>query len=198
MELIIFEYGKDEINYLKDRDKELGEIIDKVGMIEREVDEDVFGALVKNIVGQQISSLAQRTVCARLLELLGKITPETIQNADVNDIQKCGMSLRKAEYIKAVGEKAREIDFGALVEMSDEELIKTLTSIRGVGVWTAEMILIFSLGRKNVLSFGDLAIKRGMCKLYGYGSIDKKTFEEYREKYSPYGSIASLYLWEIS
>lgn len=198
MELIIFEYGKNEIEYLKQKDKKLGEVIDEVCMIEREVDEDVFGALIKSIVGQQISSLAQRTVCARLVVLLGEITPETVQNADVNDIQKCGMSLRKAEYIKAVGEKAREIDFETLFVMSDEEVIKILTSIRGVGVWTAEMILIFSLGRMDVLSFGDLAIKRGMCKLYGYEKIDKKTFEEHKKTYSPYGTVASFYLWEIS
>ena len=82
--------------------------------------------------------------------------------------------------------------------MDDEEIISALTTLKGVGRWTAEMLLIFSLNRMNVLSFGDLAIKRGIMKLYGLTTLTKQEFNTYKERYSPYASVASLYLWEIS
>ena len=82
--------------------------------------------------------------------------------------------------------------------MADDEVIAALSSLKGVGVWTAEMILIFCMQRQDVVSFGDLAILRGMRMLYRHREIDKAKFEKYRKRYSPYGSVASLYLWEIS
>jgi len=85
-----------------------------------------------------------------------------------------------------------------LAHLSDEEVIKQLSLLNGVGIWTAEMLLIFSLQRPDVVSYGDLGIRKGMMKLYGLESLTKKQFESYREHYSPYGSVASLYLWELS
>ena len=82
--------------------------------------------------------------------------------------------------------------------MSDSDVIKTLTDIRGIGVWTAEMLLIFSLMRPNVISYGDLAIRRGMMRLYNLKELPKDRFGRYAKRYSPYGSVASLYLWQIS
>lgn len=194
----IFPYDQAEIDYLSRKDKRLAVAIKRIGIIEREIDHDIFRSLVSSIVGQQISNKAFETVWGRLVTLLGDVTPESIQNTSSDSIQKCGMSVRKAEYIKGVGEAAKELDFAELNNIPDDEIIKKLSSMKGVGVWTAEMLLIFSLCRKNVLSFGDLAIKRGMCNLYGHKSISKEQFERYRKRYSPYGSIASLYLWELS
>ena len=82
--------------------------------------------------------------------------------------------------------------------MPDDEVIGLLSSLPGIGVWTAEMLLIFSLGRMDVLSYGDLAIRRGLCKLYGHKTLTKEQFARYKKRYSPYGSIASLYLWRLS
>jgi len=132
--------------------------------------------------------------------LLGTITPESIAKAEISEIQACGMSARKAGYIKGAAEAALsgQVDFNALHTLSDEEIIKKLSSLRGVGVWTAEMLLIFSLCRPDVVSFKDLAICRGMMNLYGIKEISREKFERYRKRYSPYGSVASLYLWALS
>lgn len=196
----IFEYGEKEIEYLKSKDKKLGEAIEKIGMIKRKVTPDPFEALVSSIIGQQISTKAAETVWNRLGILLEIITPETIEKTSLSEIQGCGMTLRKAGYIKGIASAAisGEINFNELHALSDEEIIKKLSALNGVGVWTAEMLLIFSLCRPDVVSYGDLAIRRGMMNLYGLKELPKKKFDTYRKRYSPYGSVASLYLWALS
>lgn len=196
----IFEYGQNEIAYLKSRDKKLGAAIDKIGMIQREITPDPFTALISSVVGQQISNKAAKTVWNRLLLLLGSIAPESIAQSDLLEIKGCGMSERKAGYIKGIADAAMsgEVDFNTLHTLTDDEIIKKLSSLYGVGVWTAEMLLIFSFCRPNVLSFKDLAICRGMMNLYGLKELPKEKFEIYRKRYSPYGSVASLYLWALS
>lgn len=196
----IFEYGQKEIDYLKSRDKQLGVAIDKIGIIKREITPDPFTALVSSVVSQQISKKAAETVWNRLHTLLGTITPESIAQADLSKIKGCGMSERKAGYIKGIADNAisGNVDFNRLHTLTDEEIIKKLSSLHGVGVWTAEMLLIFSLCRPNVVSYKDLAICRGMMNLYGLTELPKEKFERYRKRYSPYGSVASLYLWALS
>ncbi|OGO77130.1 MAG: DNA-3-methyladenine glycosidase, partial [Clostridiales bacterium GWB2_37_7] len=180
--------------------KKLGEAIDKIGIIKREITPEPFTALVSSVVGQQISSKAAKTVWNRLNELLGCITPERISQAEISSIQTCGMSQRKASYIKGIAEAAMtgEVDFNNLHTLTDQEIIKKLSSLHGVGEWTAEMLLIFSLSRPDVVSYKDLAIRRGMMNLYGHKELSKERFERYRKRYSPYGSVASLYLWALS
>jgi DNA-3-methyladenine glycosylase II len=196
----IFEYGQKEIEYLKKKDKKLGAAIDRIGMIKREIIPDTFSALISSVIGQQISSKAAETVWNRFINLLGEVTPETITSADPLAIQGCGMTLKKAHYIKGIAEAAitGDIDFSSLNTLSDEEIIKKLSSLHGVGIWTAEMLLIFSLCRPDVVSYKDLAIVRGMMNLYGLKELPKEKFERYKKRYSPYGSVASLYLWAIS
>lgn len=196
----IFQYGQKEIDYLSKKDKKLGAAIDRIGMIEREITPDPFEALVSSIVGQQISSKAADTVWRRLCNLLGSIVPESIAKADIHEIKGCGMSLKKAGYIKNIAEASisGEVDFNILSTLSDEEIIKKLSSLHGVGIWTAEMLLIFSLCRPDVVSYKDLAIRRGMMNLYDLKELKKADFEAYRKRYSPYGSVASLYLWVLS
>jgi methylated-DNA-[protein]-cysteine S-methyltransferase/DNA-3-methyladenine glycosylase II len=169
-------------------------------MIEREVIPDPFTALVSCIVSQQISNKAAETVWNRLLKMLQCITPESIAMASLEEIQGCGMTMKKAGYIKGIAEAAAtgRVDFKNLHTLSDEEIIKMLSSLHGVGIWTAEMILIFSLCRPDVLSYDDLAIRRGMMILYGLKELPREKFLRYKKRYSPYGSIASLYLWVIS
>jgi methylated-DNA-[protein]-cysteine S-methyltransferase/DNA-3-methyladenine glycosylase II len=200
IQMHIFEYGQKEIDYLKSKDKKLGEAIDKIGIIKREVTPDTFTALISSVVGQQISSKAAKTVWSRLNELLGDITPENIAQADLLKMQACGMSQRKVGYIKGIAEAAinGEVDFNKLHTLSDEEIIKKLSALHGVGEWTAEMLLIFSLNRPDVVSYKDLAIRRGMMNLYGHKELPKERFDRYRKRYSPYGSVASLYLWALS
>lgn len=197
---MFFEYGQKEIDYLKHRDKKLGAAIEKIGLIKREITPDPFTALVSSVVSQQISNKAAATVWNRLQTLLGNITPESIAQTERSAIQGCGMSERKAGYIKGIADAATSgiVDFNGLYTLTDEEIIKKVSSLRGVGVWTAEMLLIFSLCRPDVVSYKDLAICRGMMNLYGLDEFPKETFERYRKRYSPYGSVASLYLWALS
>lgn len=196
----IFKYGETEINYLKKKDKKLSVAIDRIGIIEREVTPDLFTALVSSIVSQQISNKAASTVWGRLCNLLGDINPKSIIEADVAEIQKCGMSVRKATYIKNIGEKVYscELNIEEFHNLSDSDIIQKLSALHGIGVWTAEMLLIFSMERPDVVSWGDLAIRRGMCNLYHHKELTKTQFDRYKKRYSPYGSVASLYLWALS
>lgn len=195
-----FKYGEKEISYLKNKDKKLAEVIEKVGLIERETDPEIFSALVHHIVGQQISTKAQATIWERIKNSFGSVTPERVLNASVDEIRSFGISLRKVEYIKDFAEKVHtgEFDIEAAEKMEDDELIKYLTTLKGVGVWTAEMILLFCLQRPNVFSFDDLAIQRGLRMVYHHRKIDRKLFEKYKRRFSPYCSVASLYLWAVS
>lgn len=195
-----FKYGEKEISYLKNKDKKLAEVIEKVGLIERKTDPELFSALVHHIVGQQISTKAQATIWERIKNSFGSVTPERVLNASVDEIRSFGISLRKVEYIKDFAEKVHtgEFDIEAAEKMEDDELIKYLTTLKGVGVWTAEMILLFCLQRPNVFSFDDLAIQRGLRMVYHHRKIDRKLFEKYMRRFSPYCSVASLYLWAVS
>lgn len=196
----IFQYGRQEVEYLKKRDKKLGLAIDRIGLIRRTVIPDLFTALIHSIVGQQISGRAAATVWARLLEYCGEITPQALVSARPESIQTCGMTRRKAAYIQNIAESVQngELQLDALPALPDREIIRRLSSLPGVGVWTAEMLLIFSLERPDVVSWGDLAIRRGMMNLYQLRELDREKFERYRSRYSPCGSVASLYLWELS
>ena len=195
-----FVYGNQETEYLKSKDKKLGEIIDRIGHIDRPVDTDLYSSVIHHIIGQQISTKAQQTIWNRMNETYGEVTPITIGNANVNEMQSLGMTFRKAEYIKDFSEKiiAGEFDLDVVSGMSDEEAIETLAGLKGIGVWTAEMILLFCLQRPDILSYGDLAVLRGMRMVYRHRKIDRKLFEKYRRRLSPYGSVASLYFWAVA
>ena len=138
-------------------------------------------------------------MCRKLDELCG-LDAKRLHALQLEDIQACGMSMRKAGYIKNIADTAvnKGVDFDTLGEKSDEEIFKILTALNGVGVWTAEMLMIFSLMCPNVVSFGDLAIRRGMMRLYGLKSLTREQFSRYARRYTPYGSVASLYLWQLS
>ncbi len=193
-------YGEKELNYLKERDKNLAKVIEKYGFIKRKVIPDLFTALVHSIAQQQISLKAANTVCSRIKTLLGDITPESIEAADVDELRACGLSGRKISYIKGIARavKSGEFNLDSLYDMSDDQVIHKLSSLPGVGVWTAEMLLISSMHRLDVVSFSDLAIRRGMIKVYGLKNLTKEQFLTFRKIYSPYGTIASIYLWAAS
>ncbi len=195
-----FEYGEKETEYLRGADKRLGEVIDIVGKIERRVEPDLFEALVLSIVGQQISTRAQETIWARMRAGLGKITPSSVCRIPAEELRVFGVSSRKAEYIRkaALRIESGEFDIGALYGMDDDGAIAELVKLEGVGVWSAEMLLLFSMRRPDIFSFGDLAIRRGLRMLHHHRVVDRELFEKYRRRYSPYCSVASLYLWAVA
>ena len=116
------------------------------------------------------------------------------------ELQGLGMSLRKAEYIKDFADRivGCEFDLQAVEQMSDAEAITALSSLKGIGKWTAEMILLFCLQRPDILSYDDLAIQRGLRMLYHHRKITRELFNKYQKRYSPYGSTAAIYLWAIA
>lgn len=195
-----FEYGKTETDYLKQKCKKLASVIEKIGFIKREIDNDLFSAVVHHIVGQQISTKAQATIWKRFQDELKKIDPKTVVAAGSEKIQSLGISFKKAEYILDFANKIlnKEFDLESIWQKDDDEVIKELSSLKGIGVWTAEMLLLFCMGRENVFSYDDLAIQRGLRMVYHHRKITKPLFEKYRKRFSPYCSVASLYLWEVS
>ena len=198
--MAIFIYGDREIAHLKKKDAALGVAIDTIGIIQREINPDLFSSLVTTIVGQQISSKAQVAICQRIQNGLGEITPQAILSCTESELQSFGISFRKASYIRGAAERVADgrLDIDALRSMSDDEVCKELSALDGIGTWTAEMLMLFSMQRPNILSFGDLAIHRGMRMLYRHRKITRQLFEKYRRRYSPFASVASLYLWAIA
>ena len=176
---MFFEYGETEINFLKSRDEKLAAAIDKIGHVYREVEEDLFSTVVRTVVGQQISGKAQKTVWDRMENFFGQITPEKIFETDRGKLRSFGMSFRKVECIKNFAEKisSGEFDLAAVEKMPDDDATEYISSLKGCGVWTAEMVLIFCLRRKNIFSFTDGGIIRGLKILYSLDKVSRKTFE---------------------
>lgn len=195
-----FEYGDTEISYLRSKDQKLSEVIDAIGHIDRAVDPDLFSSVVHHIIGQQISTKAQATVWQRLQDALGTVNAESILESSAKELQSVGMTFRKAEYITDFANKVHsgEFDLKGIWNMPDNEVIKELSALKGIGVWTAEMILLFCMQRPNIFSFNDLAIQRGLRMVYHHRKIDRKLFDKYRRRFSPYCSVASLYLWAVA
>ena len=160
---------------------------------------DLFYALAQSIVSQQLAVRAAEAIFARVAALPGGVTPAGILGASDETLRGCGLSARKAEYLRSAAEagSSGKLDFAALAEKPDAEVIAELVKLKGVGVWTAEMLLIFALCRRDVLSYRDLGIRRGVMRLYGVPEPTEAEFEYYRKRYSPYGTLASLYLWNI-
>lgn len=195
-----FRYGQTETDYLKSRDEKLGEVMEQIGQIHRETDTDLFSSVIHHIIGQQISTKAQATIWQRMQNALGEVNAETLLDAGVDRLQSLGMTFRKAEYITDFAGKVHDgvVDLESLWLQSDAEAIEMLSALKGIGVWTAEMILLFCMERPDVFSFDDLAIQRGLRMVYHHRRIDRKLFEKYRRRFTPYCSVASLYLWAVA
>ncbi|QMV39888.1 DNA-3-methyladenine glycosylase family protein [Cohnella cholangitidis] len=195
-----FDYGLEEMESLARADSRLGAAIKRMGKVERVIIPDLFAALVHAIVGQLISAKAVHTIWGRMQEQLGEITARNMAQITADRIQNCGITMKKAVCIQQISQSVVQgtLDLDELHRLPDEEVIKKLSSLNGIGKWTAEMLLINAMERRDVVSWGDIAIRRGMMKLYGLDNLSKEQFERYRRGYSPLGSIASIYLWEIS
>lgn len=199
--MALLAYSQESVDYLRAKDRRMAEVIAAVGPIEREADTDLFQSVIHHILGQQISSAAQATVWKRLCEMLGgAVDAPSVAAIGIEGVQAAGTTYRKAEYICDFASKVHSgaFDLHAVAQMSDKDAIDALSSLKGIGVWTAEMILLFCLGRPDILSYGDLAIQRGLRMVYHHRVITPQLFERYRRRFSPFGSTASLYLWAVA
>jgi DNA-3-methyladenine glycosylase II len=190
---------KKALDHLKKSDVILASIIARVGPCKMTYREPTFEALARAIVFQQLSTKAARTIYGRLEEAAGgAVTPVAIQNLSVGEMRRAGLSKQKIGYIRDLAEHALsgKVDFARLPAMSDEEVIVTLTDIKGVGVWTAHMFLIFSLRRPNVLPVGDLGVRMAIQRAYKKRKLPlPREIEKIAKGWHPYCSFAAWYLW---
>lgn len=195
-----FFYDDEAVAYLKACDLRLAEAIDIIGPVRREVTPDLFSSLVNCIVGQQIATKAQETIWKRITDAFGDVTPQVIATCSDEKLQQFGLSFRKVSYIKGAADRviSGELNLEELTDLPDEEVCRRLSSLPGIGVWTAEMLMTFSMQRPDIMSSGDLAILRGLRMLHHHRRITPQLFAKYKRRYSPYGSLASLYLWAIA
>lgn len=186
------------INHLKKQDPTLAKIITHVGSYKIEYREPEFSTLARAIVFQQISGSAARTIYGRLESLCnGNITPEAIQQLTRGDMRSCGLSKQKIAYLRDLATHTSEglLDFSALPAMSDEEVIAVLTDVKGIGVWSAQMFLMFALRRPNVLPVGDLGVQNAIKRHYRKRKVTPKHVEKIGKPWHPYCSVAAWYLW---
>ncbi|MCL2796863.1 MAG: DNA-3-methyladenine glycosylase 2 family protein [Firmicutes bacterium] len=185
--------------YLANADPILGALIEKYGVIDYELHAGYLSALLSNIVGQQLSNRVADVIWSRFLALLdGPLTAEKVLAADDEKLRGAGMSYSKAAYLKNICRAVTEgrLQLDRFDEMPDEAVIAQLTAIKGIGAWTAEMFLIFSLGRADIFSKGDGGLSRAINNLYAGGAeLSVKERLAITEAWKPFCSIASLYLW---
>jgi DNA-3-methyladenine glycosylase II len=190
---------KKALDHLKKSDAILGSIIARVGPCKMTYRDPTFEMLARAIVFQQLSTKAARTIYGRLEEAAGgALTPESIQNLSVSEMRRAGLSRQKLGYIRDLAEHALsgKVDFARLPAMSDEEVIESLTDIKGIGVWTAHMFLLFSLRRPNVLPIGDLGVRTAIQRAYRKRKMPTpKQVEQIAKGWHPYCSYAAWYLW---
>ena len=157
---------------------------------------DLFQTLIRSIVGQQISVKAAQTVWDRFVGVVGRVTPEAIVARSEEDLRSAGLSQRKASYILGIAKDPDRCDMATLSGLSDEAVLKSLTAYRGVGEWTAQMCMMFSLCRPDILSLKDIGLRRGVERHYNDGV--RMTDDEIRrvaKPWHPWASVATWYIW---
>ena len=187
------------VNHLKKSDPVLRSIIERVGPCRMEFGEPTFHSVAESIIYQQLNGKAAVTIFKRFTDVAGlPVTPEGILKLSDEQLRAVGLSKQKSSYVRDLAEKTRAglLDFSRLHEQSNEEVIEHLTQVKGVGVWTAHMFLMFTLRREDVLPTGDYGIQAAMKKHYRKRKLPKpKDMEKIAKAWAPYRSIACWYLW---
>lgn len=191
---------REAIHHLQAADPVMSGIIQRVGAYRIRFREPGFETLVKSIVYQQLSGRVAQVIFERLLAAMpcGALTPEAVLALRPARMRKVGLSKQKTVYIRDLARLTRQgtLDFAALAGLPDAEVIALLTQVKGVGVWTAHMFLIFALRRTNVLPSGDLGIRNAIRKEYGLAELPKPAeIEALGQRWHPYCTVASWYLW---
>jgi DNA-3-methyladenine glycosylase II len=188
------------LNHLRSNDPILGRVIADVGPYTLKPQRNGFGMLVRSILSQQISMAAARSIRTRLETLAGtkRLTPEIIGRFNIEQLRSVGVSPQKAGYLVDLAQKSLDgtIRFRTLSRKTDEEIIETLTQVKGIGVWTAQMYLIFSAGRLDVFPHDDLGVRMAIKDLYRLRQLpDKVKAHRIAAPWRPYASVASWYCW---
>lgn len=189
------------LRHLKKSDPILARLIGKVGPVTFELDDDHYEAVVGSIIFQQLAGPAARAILNRFKQLYGGRlpSPKEYLQTEVEKLRGSGLSPQKISYIKDLAERLESgtLDLKRLESLPDEEALNELDNVRGIGRWTAEMFLMFKLGRTDVLPVDDLGLRKAAQKAYKLRKLpDRERFEQLAEKWHPYSSISSFYLWK--
>jgi DNA-3-methyladenine glycosylase II len=185
------------LQHLRSADDRLAGVIDAVGPCRIQYNEPEFGSLVRSIVYQQLSGRVASVIFGRLTAATGlPLRPAAILRLTPEELRAVGLSKQKAAYITDLAARARSIQFSRLPALRDEEVIERLTTVKGIGVWTAQMFLLFSLQRPDVLPTGDLGIRMAIRRLWELEELPTpRQVEEIGAPWHPWCSVASWYLW---
>ncbi len=183
------------------KDPRMKPLLQRYSIEARGPSQDLFRDLLESIIGQQLSVKAADTIIHRFVNLFPdtkNIRPEDILGRDDDTLRSVGISRQKISYLQSLSKfvVSEKIVLDALRDLPDEQVISNLTMVKGIGRWTAEMVLIFSLGREDVFSVGDLGLRTAVSRIYGVDREDKIEIEKISQTWSPYRSLASLYLWQ--
>lgn len=186
--------------HLRASDPVMKTMIDAVGPYTLRFERNRFGMLVRSIVSQQISTNAARSIRTRLRELVGPVgfTAVNLIRFDAVQLRSAGLSGQKASYIADLALKVSDgtLNLKQIGRLSDDQIVEQLTQVKGIGHWTAQMFLIFSLGRPDVFPHGDLGVRACIRDRYGLDNLpDKETSHSIAEPWRPYASVASWYCW---
>ena len=198
-----FNYSEKELNDLIKKEPKFKPYVENFGILLRAVNENIFESIIEAVISQQISGKVAQVIYNRLIEKIKVVKPENLLLLTDEEYKTIGLGKQKSGYIKSISNSFLngEIKEENLKFLDDKDVIEELIKLKGVGAWTAEMLLIFSLKRKNVLSAKDLGIRKGLMKLYEKNSLEEinvSFIEECKNKFSPLNTIASFYLWEIA
>lgn len=182
------------------KDPQLKPLLERYTIEARGISADLFRDLLESIIGQQLSVKAADTIIQRFINLFAdakNIRPEDVLGQDDVTLRSVGLSRQKISYLRSLSEfiVSEKIILNALKDQPDELVITSLTAVKGIGRWTAEMVLIFSLGREDIFSVGDLGLRTAVSRIYGVDREDKTKIEKISQTWSPFRSVASLYLW---
>ena len=186
------------VQYLCGKDKRLAKLIDMVGDIEYSEQPDCFARLVRSIINQMLSNKAAHTIGGRVAALCGgSITPENLLKLDREQLRGAGLSYTKANNILGIAKAATDgtLDFSNFPDMTDEEVMKNLTRLRGIGTWSAKMFLIFTLNRMDVLPYEDVAFLQTYAWLYNTKDLKPTSVIKRCKKWKPYRKIAARYFY---
>jgi len=186
--------------HLRGADPVMAAIINAVGPYTLRFERDRFSMLVRSIISQQISTSAARAIRKRLMDLVGPdgLTADNLATFTIEELRPVGLSPQKASYVADLTAKVNDgtVNLRQIGRLSDENVVETLTQVKGIGRWTAQMFLIFSLGRPDVFPLGDLGVKTAIRDRYGLDDLpDKETSQAIAAPWRPYSSVASWYCW---
>lgn len=189
------------IKHLK-KDPKLAKLIDKVGQYKIKLIKNKYEALVESIITQQLSSRAAQSISKKFRQIYGRFPePDEVLRTHNTKLRAAGISKMKVSYIKGLSKKIHQgiLDLDALEQMTDEQIISELTKVRGIGRWTAEMFLIFCLGRQDVFAVDDLGLRKGIQKMYSLQSMPQKDeIHRLTQRWSPFRTVASWYIWKAT